>query len=392
MDSSSSAAVVAGPLAGFVVALRVDLQRCGYAPSTIKKAIATMARLSAWMQRGGITAGQLSPAVLESLPLSLSGTRPVVRFLRDCGAVPPASCVDGAAPVDLVVVEFERWLVGERGLASTTVRCYRDRARKFLQWLGEPLHEELSSLDASVVTSFVVGHCAQVSCANAKMMVTALRALLCFLHVAGHVPRGLAGAVPGVAGWRQSSLPRGLDPGQAERLLAGCDRRTTVGRRDYAVLVLLAQLGLRSAEVAALELGDLDWRTGEVTIHGKAARIDRLPLPVATGEALADYLTQARPRCESAAVFITMFAPYEAISAHVVRQTMYRVCERAGLPRLGPHRLRHALATDLLRAGGSLAEVGQILRHRSALATSIYAKVDERSLAALVRPFPGGDR
>lgn len=392
MDSSSSAAVVAGPLAGFEVALRVDLRRCGYAPSTIKKVITTMARLSAWMQRGGITAGQLSPAVLEDLPLSLSGTRPVVRFLRGCGAVPPVSCVDGAAPVDLVVAEFERWLTGERGLASTTVRCYRDRARTFLQWVGEPLHEELSSLDASAVTSFVVGHCAQVSCANAKVMVTAMRALLRFVHVAGHVPTGLAGAVPAVAGWQQASLPRGLEAGQAERLLAGCDRTTRVGRRDYAVLMLLAQLGLRSAEVAALELGDLDWHAGEVIIHGKAARIDRLPLPVATGEALADYLTEARPRCESTAVLITMCAPYEGISAQVVRQAMYRACERAGLPQLGPHRLRHALASELLRAGGSLAEVGQILRHRSALATSIYAKVDERSLAALVRPFPGGDR
>jgi integrase/recombinase XerD len=392
MDGSSSAAVVAGPLAGFEVALRADLQRCGYAPSTIKKVIATMARLSAWMQREDIAAARLSPAVLERLPLRLSGTRPVVRFLRGCGAVPPASCVEGAAPVDLLVAEFARWLAGERGLASTTVRCYRDRARTFLQGLGEPLHEELSSLDASVVTSFVVGHCAQVSCANAKVMVTGLRALLRFLHVAGHVPTGLAGAVPAVAGWRQASLPRGLEAGQAERLLAGCDRTTRVGRRDYAVLMLLAQLGLRSAEVATLELDDLDWRTGEVTVHGKAARIDRLPLPVAAGEALADYLTQARPRCESTAVFITMCAPYEAISAHVVRQAMYRACDRVGLAQMGPHRLRHALATDLLRAGGSLAEVGQILRHRSALATSVYAKVDERSLAALVRPFPGGDR
>ena len=392
MDSSSSAAVVAGPLAGFVVALRVDLQRCGYAPSTIKKVIATMARLSTWMQRGDIAAGQLSPAVLETLPLRLRGTRPVVRFLRGCGAVPPASCVDGAAPVDLVIAEFARWLVGERGLASVTVRCYRDRARTFLQWLGEPLHEEVSSLDASEVTRFVLTYCPQVGCATAKVMVTALRALLRFLHVEGHVPRDLSGAVPAVAGWRQASLPRGLEAGQTQALLVACDRRTTVGRRDYAVLMLLAQLGLRSAEVAALELGDLDWHAGEVIIHGKAARIDRLPLPVAAGEALADYLTQARPRCESTAVFITMCAPYEAISAHVVRQAMYRACDRAGLARMGPHRLRHTLATDLLRAGGSLAEVGQILRHRSALATSVYAKVDERSLSALVRTWPGGDR
>lgn len=392
MDSPSSAAVVTGPLASFEVALRADLQRCGYAPSTIKKVIATMARLSAWMQREDIAAGQLSPAMLQRLPLSLSGTRPVVRFLRGCGAAPLASCVDGAGPVDLVVAEFARWLVDERGLTSITVGSYRDRARRFLQWLGEPLDEELSSLDAAVVTSFVLGHCAQVSSANAKVMVTGLRALLRFLHVAEHVPRDLSGAVPAVAGWRQASLPRGLEACQTQALLASCDRSTPVGRRDYALLMLLAQLGLRSAEAAALELSDLDWRTGELTVHGKAARIDRLPLPVAAGEALADYLTQARPRCESSAVFITMCAPYGAISSHVVRQAMYRACDRAGLARTGPHRLRHALATDLLRAGGSLAEVGQILRHRSALASSVYAKVDERSLSALVRAWPGGDR
>jgi integrase/recombinase XerD len=393
MDSSSSPVVVVGPLAGFEMPLRADLERYGYAPSTIKNVVATMARLSGWMQRVDIAAEQLTPAVLEALPLGLTGTRPVIRFLRGCDAVPPASCVDGAAPVELVVAEFRRWLVGERGLTSTTVRCYGDHARTFLQWMGEPLHEELSSLDASEVTRFVLGHCEQVSCANAKVTVTALRALLRFLHVAGHVPRGLAGAVPGVAGWRQASLPRGLETGQAQALLDSCDRTTTVGRRDYAVLMLLARLGLRSAEVATLELNDLDWHAGEVTIHGKAARLDRLPLPVAAGEALADYLTQARPRCEtSTAVFITMCAPYGPISAHVVRQAMYRACERAGLPRTGPHRLRHALATDLLRAGGSLAEVGQILRHRTALATSLYAKIDERSLSALVRPFPGGDR
>ena len=219
MDSSSSAAVVAGPLAGFEVALRADLQRCGYAPSTIKQVIATMARLSAWMQQGDIAVGQLSPAVLERLPRRLSGTRPVVRFLRSCGAVPPASCVDGAGPAEVLAAEFAQWLAGERGLASTTVRCYRDRARTFLLWLGEPLHEELSSLDAAVVTSFVVGHCAKVSCANAKVMVTGLRALLRFLHVAGHIPRDLSGAVPAVAGWRQASLPRGLEAGQTQALL-----------------------------------------------------------------------------------------------------------------------------------------------------------------------------
>jgi site-specific recombinase XerD len=383
---------VTGPLAGFEAAFRVELKRTGYARCSVDAAIGAMGKLSGWMQRAGITTETLSSAVLDALPLGLRGTRPVVRFLRDCGAIPEASCVDGAGPVGLLVGEFRGWLAGERGLAAESVRCYGNHAHTFLAWLGDPLDQVLAGLEAGTVTSFMVEHCEQVSCANAKASVTAIRALLRFLHVAGHVPTGLAGAVPAVAGWRQASLPRGLEAGEVERLLAGCDRATSVGRRDYAMLMLLAQLGLRGAELAALDLGDIDWHAGEVIIHGKAARIDRLPLPAAAGEALAEYLTESRPRCESTAVFVMVRAPHAAISPHAVRQVMYRACERAGLPRLGAHRLRHALATDLLRAGGSLAEVGQILRHHSALSTSVYAKVDERSLAVLVRTWPGGVR
>jgi integrase/recombinase XerD len=392
MDRSQSSGVVSGPLAEFEVAFRAELERTGYTPSSASAAVSVMGQLSGWMQRNRIGAEMLSPAVLEALPLGLRGTRPVVRFLRDCGAIPDASCVDGAGPVGLLVAEFRGWLAGERGLAVETVRCYGNHAHTFLAWLGDPLEQVLAGLEAGTVTTFMVEHCEQVSCANAKASVTALRALLRFLHLAGHVPTGLAGAVPAVAGWRQATLPRGLEAGQAERLLAGCDRSTDVGRRDFAVLMLLAQLGLRGAEVAALQLTDIDWHAGEIVVHGKAARLDRLPLPVQAGEALAGYLTEGRPRCQDGAVFITAKAPHRPITGGCVRAIMARACERAGLPRLGAHRLRHALATDLLRAGSSLAEVGQVLRHRSTLATSIYAKVDERSLAALVRTWPGGVR
>jgi integrase/recombinase XerD len=392
MDSSQSSKRVSGPLAGFEVAFRGELERTGYTPSSVSAAIDAMGQLSGWMQRNGIGAEMLSPAVLDALPRRLRGTRPVVRFLRERGVIPDATCVDGVGPVGLVVGEFREWLAGERGLAAETVRCYGNHAHTFLAWLGDPLDQVLADLEAGTVTTFMVEHCEQVSCANAKASVTALRALLRFLHLTGHVPTGLVGAVPAVAGWRQASLPRGLEAGQAQRLLAACDRSTAVGRRDFAVLMLLAQLGLRGAELAALQLTDIDWQAGEVVVHGKAARLDRLPLPVAAGEALAEYLTESRPRRESTAVFVMVRAPHAAISPHAVRQVMYRACERAGLPRLGAHRLRHALATDLLRAGSSLAEVGQVLRHRSALATSIYAKVDERSLAALVRPWPGSVR
>lgn len=217
-----------------------------------------------------------------------------------------------------------------------------------------------------------------------------MRALLRFLHVAGHTSVALAAAVPSVAGWRLASLPRGLDAAVVQRLLGGCDRDTVVGRRDYAVLTVLARLGLRGAEVADLELGDVDWRGGEVAIRGKGNRIERLPLPVDVGEALAAYLTAGRPHCDAVTVFCTVRAPYRRLSPSAVRAIMGYACQRAGLDRIGAHRLRHSLATEMLRAGASLPEVGQVLRHRSQLATSVYAKVDDNALRPLARPWPGG--
>lgn len=192
-----------------------------------------------------------------------------------------------------------------------------------------------------------------------------------------------------MAGWRLASLPRGLDTAVVERLLRSCDRGTIVGRRDYAILTMLARLGLRGAEVAALELGDVDWLSGEVVIRGKGNRMERLPLPASVGEALAAYLTESRPRLRAATLFLTVRAPCQGLSPAAVRAIMGRACGRAGLDRVGAHRLRHSLATEMLRAGASLPQIGQVLRHRSQLATSIYAKVDDNALRALARPWPG---
>lgn len=175
-------------------------------------------------------------------------------------------------------------------------------------------------------------------------------------------------------------------------LLSAHDLTTAVGLRDHAVLITLARLGLRGAEVAALGLVDVDWRAAEIVVRGKGSRVERLPLPVEVGEALADYLTGARPHCGCDAVFVTARAPYRALSAEAVRAIMGRACAHAGLPRLGAHRLRHTLASDLLRAGAPLAEIGQILRHRSQLATATYAKVDYDALVTLARPWPGSAR
>jgi integrase/recombinase XerD len=386
----SARVVVSGPLAPFEVGFRAELERQGYAPSRVRDLARVMARLSRWLEESGLAPSAVTPQVVASLRARLSGVGPVVRFLRGVGAVPEAESMADATPVEVVLGEFRAWLLAERGLAAESVRCYATQARPFLAHLSEPLDAALADLDAGQVTSFMIGHCRDRNVGTAQAAVTAIRSLLRFLHVAGYVPAALAAAVPAVARWRLASLPRAVNSGQVRLLLDSCDVGTVVGRRDHAVLMLLARLGLRGAEVAALELGDVDWRGGESLIRGKGNRIERLPLPVAVGEALAAYVTGGRPRCDAATVFVTVRAPHRPLSSMAVRQIVARACQRAGIARLGAHRLRHTLATDILRAGASLGEVGQVLRHRSQLATAIYAKVDQQALRVLVRPWPGG--
>jgi len=290
----------------------------------------------------------------------------------------------------VLLAEFSTWLDRERGLSPVSVRCYSKQARYFLAAVGGP--GAVSDLDAGKVTAFMVDHSRDRNGWSAKAMVTSLRAFLRFAHATGRTAFPLAGAVPAVASWRLSALPRGLSQPEIERLLDGCDRDTATGRRDYAVLSLLARLGLRGAEAAGLRLDDIDWRAGEITVTGKGSRTERLPLPAPAGEAVAAWLTHGRPRCESRAVFVTVRRPYRQLPATGVRAVMALACDRAGIDRRGAHQLRHSLATEMLRAGASLTEVGQVLRHRSQLATSLYAKVDQDALRPLARPWPGTAR
>jgi integrase/recombinase XerD len=385
-----AAAVVTGPLAEHEAGFRAHLARLGYAPRSVRSLVKAMARASSWLEARGLAAGGLIPPVAAEIEAGLAGAGPVLRFLRQAGAVPEAGSAGDASPVEALLAEFRGWLARERGLSAVTVACYGKQARAFLAGLPGPLDAALGRLDAGQVTEFMLGYCQDRNRESAKAMVTAVRALLRFLHVAGHVPVPLAAAVPAVAGWRLASLPRGLDAAVVDRLLGSCDRATKAGRRDYAILLILARLGLRGAEAAALELGDVDWHAGEVAIRGKGSRVERLPLPAEVGEAIAGYLTSGRPRCDAATVFCTARAPYRQLSPAAIRGIMGQACRRAGLDRVGAHRLRHSLATQMLRAGASLPEVGQVLRHRSQLSTSVYAKVDENALRVLARPWPGG--
>jgi site-specific recombinase XerD len=248
---------------------------------------------------------------------------------------------------------------------------------------------DLEHLRAGGVAAFVVTQSRQRP-KSVKRMVTALRSLLGFLHVEGIIGQPLAAAVPSPAGWTQAGLPKALDGDQVAALLASCDPRTRTGRRDLAILTLLARLGLRAGEVAALRLDDIDWRRGEITVRGKGNRHDRLPLPADAGQRVVAYLQDGRPAAaQGRAVFVRAQAPYRALSSNAVTTVVVSAGRRAGLGLIGAHRLRHSAATAMLRSGGSLTEIGQALRHARPLTTAIYAKVDLGALRQLARPWPG---
>jgi len=224
---------------------------------------------------------------------------------------------------------------------------------------------------------------------SARSLSVPLRSLLRFLHVTGRIPRTLAGAVPTEPRWRLASLPARIDRSAVSALLAACDRSSERGQRDYAVLVLLSRLGLRAFETAGLTLDDVDWRGGTILVRGKGGRADRLPLPSDAGEAMASYL-RARPQdLPGRAVFWTVRTPRQPLTRQGVADVVRRACAAAGMEPAGPHRLRHALAGELLAAGAGLGEVAQMLRHQDLRTTAIYAKVDRTALAQLARPWPG---
>jgi integrase/recombinase XerD len=391
---------VTGPLAMYADGFRVDLAARGYGAGSADRNLRTLAHVSRWMDGRGLSAGELSAARLEEFlqarrregyhhALSIRAVMPLVSYLRRAGvaAVPPEAGAGGA--LEQVAGEYWRYLVSERALTAAVVRRYTRLAGEFLA-ACERDGRGLDGLTAAWVTEYVVAQCRGRPAGSAKLVVTALRSVLGFLFLTGRTRCQLAGAVPMVAHWGAGSLPRALSPQTVAALLASCDPGTAAGRRDRAILVLLARLGLRAGEVAGLELDDLDWRAGEISVHGKGSRRERLPLPADVGEALVAYLHGGRPRAGCRKVFLRLNAPAEGLTVAAVTAVVYRACARAGLPRAGAHRLRHSAASAMLAGGGTLTEIGQVLRHARLGTTAIYAKVDQAALRGLARPWPGG--
>ena len=313
-------------------------------------------QLSRWLQREGLGVGELTGEQAERFAAARRAAGLVtwaaprsamlpVGYLRGLGVAPPPVPVVAQGPLQELLADYRRYLSIERGLSDHTVfDAYEPAARLFLTAVADRHGLGLDRLRAAQVSSFLASECPKRSVSGARDLVCALRSLLRYLHVAGLIETPLVWAVPSVADLRDRSLPRGLEPAAVRRLLASCDRRRLVGRRDYAILLLLSRLGLRAGEVAAMRLDDVDWRRGELLVHGKGSRQDVLPLPVDVGEAMVSYLRR-RPRCECRALFLRVTAPRTEMDRCTVAWVVRAACDRAGLPRVGAHRLRHTAAT-----------------------------------------------
>jgi site-specific recombinase XerD len=395
---------VSGPLEPFAAGFAVWLSGEGYPPSSAARQLHLMAHLSRWLLAEGRDARDLSDDAVEAFVASrraggysshLTGQSLVglLGYLRGLGATPAPRMPVLEGPVEGLLCRYRRYLVVERGVGASTIRGYVRAVRPFLDGRvrSDGVGLDLEHLRAGDVTAFVVARCPSQSRGSAKLTVRALRSLLGFLYLEGVIDRPLAGAVPSVASWRLSGLPKGLSPAEVAGLLESCDRESVVGRRDLAMLMLLARLGLRAGEVARLELDDIDWRAGEIVVRGKGDRHERLPLPSDVGETITAYLRAGRPNtAQGRFVFVRVKAPRRELTGDGVSAVVAAGARRAGLGVIYAHRLRHTVASDLLRAGSSLVEVGQVLRHRSILTTAIYAKVDLEALRIIARSWPGG--
>lgn len=315
------------------------------------------------------------------------------RFVKGPAGAPPVTLVVGKT-IDKLLADFSLYLQQERVLAPTTVANYVSLIKKFLTHRFGTGPADLSDLTAAQVVGSVQRLVPSLCRKRAKVMTSALRSFLRYARYQDFIRSDLAACVPCVADWSVASIPKGLPIEHVKRVLASCNRKSAIGRRDYAILLLLARLGLRAGEVAALTLEDFDWEAGRLTLRGKGDRYAELPVPADVGKAIAAYLKDGRTRSTNRYVFLRARVPVGLRNSRSVGLIVAKALARAGINcrRKGAHQFRHTLATEMLRHGASLAEIGEVLRHRNPQTTAIYAKVDLASLRTLALPWPGGIR
>ena len=396
-----------GPLSAHIAAFAAWAQEQGYALRSRYRQVLLAACFSRWLGQQAVSVRRVCAEHpiqylrsrarrVQVHPGDAAALRQFLEFLRREGVIPAqklAPC--RLTPVEQETQAFETYLRNERALAEATVANYVPFIRGFLTDRFGSGRATLSRLCAGDVVRFVQRHAPRLHQKRAKLLTTALRSFLHYARYCGEITSDLAVAVPCVANWSMTSIPRSIPPDAVRQLLASIDRRTPVGRRDYAILLLLARLGLRASEVAFLDLDDIDWAAGQVSVRGKGGLRTALPLSEEVGEAIAAYLRHGRPRSTSRRVFLRIRAPIRGfLNQNAIGSLVRHTLARAGVtaPTKGAHQFRHALAIQMLRHGASLTEIGEVLRHRSPQTTTIYAKVDLDALRPLALPWPGGVR
>lgn len=387
-----------GPLACWVHPFREELVRRGFTPRVAQDHAYVLAHLSRWLEQEGLAPAELNAEWIGSFAAArrsggyrrwrtVASLQPMLDYLRERQVVPAREpAVDG--PVDAVLVRYRRWLVRERRLGERTADLRLQWAREFLTSQVTDGLLELDRIGPGSVTQFVLDMSRIYAIGSMKTLTSGLRSLLRFLFAAGDLDRDLSPVVPSVAGWQLSGIPAGADDQAVAALLGSCDRSTPVGRRDFAILLLMERLGLRAVEIARLRLEDIDWRGARLAVWGKGGRCDRMPLPSDVGAALADWLRHGRRSSALREVFLRTIGPDAPMKRQSIVMVPRKASTRAGFPMVGAHRLRHRVACRVLAGGGSLAEVAELLRHNDHASSAIYAKVDRAALAAVVRPWP----
>ena len=406
VDRKALQRLQAGPLNTYIDKFAALLSELSYAKSTGQPHIRLVADLSRWLQQKQLKVKDLNEQLVAKffkyrrrhLHIRRGDTATLqllLKMLRGTGKISNPSLKISNSPIQQIERRFTQYLLEERNLSQATLLNTLPFVRQFLTkrfGKGPILLNELHSTD---ITRFVLQHTHTLSPACAKLMAGALRCFLRFLYMHRDITTDLAQAVPAVANWRLSNLPKYIEPEQVKCLLKSCDQTTILGQRNYTILLILARLGLRAGEVVNMRLDDIDWEAGEFIVHGKGNQQDRLPIPYDVGKSLAKYLRYGRPRCSSRQVFIRTKAPIRGFAnSSRISTIVMQALKHAGINSTckGAHLLRHSLATNMLRRGASFNEIGEILRHKLMNTTEIYAKVDLQALRKLAQPWPGGTK
>ena len=394
-----------GPLAGHIDLLAARLETDGYSRVHSRIQLRLVGHFNRWLEQKDLTVEQIDEEIIERYwryfmrkkrvrSKDVCALMKLLDLLREQGVTPRRTAAAVPTARETLIEKYRCYLREERDLAYGTVRNMLPFVVRFLAQ-KYPRHDfDFAALKVDDVITFVRRQAAELGSVQAKHMVTALRSFFRYLRHRGEIDIDLAGCVPCVPAYSLSTIPRFLPPGAVEKIL----RRTvgaTHGRRDYAVLMLLARLGLRTCEIVSLELEDIDWERGQITVRGKGGRWSKMPLPSDVGQAIAAYLQHDRPRCSSRRLFISQRAPITGLcSGCAIVKTVTRALNRAGIvsERKGGYLFRHTLATEMLGRGASLREIGEVLRHKKAGTTQIYARVDFGALRDLAQPWPGGAR